>query len=224
MQAVSILGTLREVRGVVSDRRDLRTVAEDGEPAAAYAHEWVCHLVDLCLVGIPLPPLDRTPPPEADRVVADEMEDMYGWGAQRATDGGWDPDAVDADIDDWSGPVEYHADERLRQVDGTRVIPLRHEGPAAANWYVLFDLLPTYLTAVATDCRTLAERNRIDDSPSVADEWDSIGDLLGALGSTIDHNTSMARWVHVPDRETVDSALETRSMASELTKQTRNLR
>ncbi|WP_459877490.1 hypothetical protein [Halorubrum gandharaense] len=208
----------------MSDRRTARTVAGDDGVAVHHCTEWVCHLVDLCVVGIPLPPLDRAPPSEADREIAVEMEELYGWtdGKRRLSDGGWN--RLEADLLDSDEPVSYQADDRLDDVAGERVIPLACEGSAAANWYVLFDLLPTYLTAVAADCRTLAERHRIDGSSSIATEWEDVGDLLTDLGSVIEYQTSVAKWIHVPDRDAVETARRTQSLADGLQNETRNLR
>lgn len=228
MHASSFLGTLGRARAVVSDRRAARTAEEHGAWAAvAAAHDAACDLVDLCTAGLPLPPLEHRPPTEADDAIADVLDDRYrelaGCGVR--TDGGdeWQPPGQSSERpDELSGP-EYAADRRLRTVDGHRVVPLRRTGPTAANWYVLCDVLPAYTAAVAADCRTLADRQRLGGSTVVGDEWAAVADLLSALSTFVERQTALARWIHVPDRETVETAEQARDVADRLTDETRDL-
>jgi len=229
VHASSFLGTLGRARAVVSDRRAARTAdTRDAWGAVAAVHDAVCDLVDLCTAGLPLPPLEHSPPSEADDAVADVLDECYRElsGREVCTGGGdeWQPLRQSFErLDELSEP-EYAADRRLQTVDGHRVVPLRRTGPAAANWYVLCDVLPAYTTAVATDCRTLADRQRLGGSTVAGDEWAAIADLLSALSTFVERQTALARWIHVPDRETVETAKRTREVADQLTDETRNLK
>lgn len=229
MHASSFLGTLGHARAVVSARRTAHS-ADDREvwTALAAANDAVCDLADLCTAGLPLPPLDHSPPPEADDAVADVLEDRYHElaGIELRTDGGdeWRlPGGPSGRLDGLSDQ-SYAADHRFRTVAGNRIVPLSRTGPAAANWYVLCDLLSTYATAVAVNCRTLADRQHIDGSPAAGDEWAGIADLLSALSTFVEQQATLARWIHLPDRETVERAQRAREVADELAAETRNLR
>lgn len=234
MQASSFLGTLGRARAVVSDRRAARSA--DGEvswAAVSAAHDAACELVDLCTAGLPLPPLEHSPPDDADDAVAAVLDDRYrelsggGLSTDGSGDGGdreWQPPGESFDQQDGQSGPDYAADRRLQTVDGHLVVPLRRSGPAAANWYVLCDVLPTYATAVAADCRTLADRQRLGGSTLVGDEWMGVVDLLSALSTFVESQTALARWAYVPDRETVETAKRARTVANQLTDETRNFR
>jgi hypothetical protein len=226
MRSSSFLGTLGRVRRVVGDCRSARATG-DGEAAwgaVGEAHGAVCDLVELCTAGLPLPPLDHSPPAEADDAVADVLDDQYrelGGGGALCTDGGTD-ESPERPAAESAG--RYAASRRLETVDGHRVVPLARTGPAAANWYVLCDVLPGYAAEVATGCRTLAERQRLGDGSVVGDEWAAVADLLGALVDVLDHHTAVARWAYVPDRETIVAAEDTAAFADQMTEETRNFR
>ncbi|WP_430505583.1 hypothetical protein [Haloparvum sp. PAK95] len=229
MQACSFLGTLGRARVVVSDRREVRAV--DGDAAwdpVADVHDSVRDLVDLCTAGLPLPPLDHSPPSEADDAVAAILEDRYRELSDRevCTDGGgeWDPDEDTSEPTDDPPGTQYDVYRRIDTVDGEPVVPLRRTGPTAANWYVLGDVLPSYASAVAADCRTLADRQRLCGSPAVGKEWTAVADLLSAVASFVDYQSALARWIHVPDRDSVVAADQARDVADRLTNETRNLR
>jgi hypothetical protein len=226
VQAKSFLGTLGRARRVVSDARDARATDADGASwaAAGETHNAVCDLVELCTAGLPLPRLDHSPPAEADDAVASVLDDRYREFARGSlcTDGGTD----------WDGPERpesesaetYATDRRIETVDGHRVVPLARAGPAAANWYVLCDVLPDYAEAVATGCRTLAERQRVGGTSILGDEWAATADLLGALVDVLDYHTSVARWAYVPDRRTVMAAEDAAAFADQITDETKNFR
>lgn len=229
MHASSFLGTLGHARAVVSARRTAHSAADrEVWTALAAAHDAVCDLADLCTAGLPLPPLDHSPPPEADDAVAEVLEHRYRELAEIGllTDGGdgWQPPTDQYGSSDGLPGNSYTVDHRLRNVAGNRVVPLSRTGPAAANWYVLCDLLSTYATALAVDCRTLADRQRIDGSPAAGEEWTGIADLLSALSTFVEHQATLARWIHLPDRETVETAQRAREIADELATETGNLR
>lgn len=224
MRASSFLGTLGRAHAVVRERRAARTLGDERASWSAVAdvHEATCDLVDLTTAGLPLPPLDRQPPADADEAVASVLEERYeefaGDSEPAATDGGdWRSAAVD------DTPTAYTADDRVDTVNGHTVVPLARDGPAAANWYVLGDVLSNRAAGVATDCRTLADRHRLAGSTAVGDEWAATADLLSAVAACVDHHAALARWVHVPDRETVEGARRARRAASQLNDETRNL-
>lgn len=223
MQSNSFLGTLGRARRVVSDCRDARAASEDAAAWAAVgtAHRAVCDLVELCTAGLPLPPLDHSPPAEADDVVAGVLDDKYREFADR-------PRCPDRGTENRSperpGGDKYAADRRVETFDGEPIVPLARAGPAAANWYVLCDVLSGYATEVATGCRTLADRQRLAGDSAVGDEWVAIADLLGALVDVLDYHTSVARWAYVPNRETVVAAGDAAEFADQLTEETRNFR
>ncbi|CAP15397.1 hypothetical protein [Halobacterium salinarum] len=226
MQSRSFLGTLGRARRVVSDARDARATDADGASweAVGKAHNAVCDLVELCTAGLPLPPLDHSPPAEADDAVADVLDDRYREfpGEPICTDGGTDRDSPER-TESESAEL-YAADRRIETVDGGCVVPLARAGPAAANWYVLCDVLPDYAAAVATGCRTLAERQRLGGAGIVGDEWEATADLLGALVDVLDYHTSVARWAYVPNRRTVVAAEDAAAFADQITEETRNFR
>jgi len=228
VRAISFLGALGRVRAVVSDRRSVRTT-RDGSAArraAADAHAAACDLVDLTVAGMPLPILGVEPPEELDNRLADVMTGMIDCVAE--SESRLRPDGGDRD-DVPTGPgcgsiTSSEADEtgaasdteRVRTVGGHRVVPLSRGGPAAANWYVLCDVVASTAAAVATDCRTLADRHSVNGSGSVAGEWADVADLLSDLAALVDYHVSLARWVGVPGRETVVGADEVRSIAERL--------
>lgn len=229
MQAASFLGTLGRARAVVSDRRAARSTSREDPAWAAVndAHATACDLVDLCTASLPLPPLDRRPASSADEAVADVLADRYVElsdrdGRRLRTDGGRGSSSTDAST---TGPAtSYAAEDRIRSVAGRRIVPLSRTGPTAANWYVLGAVLPGYVADVAADCRTLANRQRLGGSLAVANEWEAVADLLASVADLVEYHTSLARWVTVPDRDTVEDATDVRTVAERLTDETMNTR
>lgn len=239
MYAVSFLGTLARVRTVVSDRRTAFSVQGERTSwtAVEAAHDAACHLVQLCVTGTPLPSLDRTPSEEADGRVADAMSEALDELAHEERparpDGGEpghdgddefaepEPASVREQSAEESTAAHYRVEDRLRTVDDYVLIPLERTGPAAANWYVLYELVASASAAAAVDCRTLVNRNRQQGNGEIADEWDSIATLLSDLASFVDYHVSVARWIHVPGSAVVEQAETTRILAERLNENTR---
>jgi hypothetical protein len=229
MQAASFLETLGQARAVVSDCRAARSASRDAAAWAAVndVHAAACDFVDLCTDSLPLPALNRRPASSADEAVADVLADRYEElsdqdSSRLRTDGGRNSSG-----DDESSPgsaTSYAAEDRIRTVAGRRIVPLSRTGPTAANWYVLGALLPGYVADVAADCRTLANRQRLGGSLAVATEWEAVADLLASVADLLEYHTSLARWVTVPDRDTVDHAVDIRTVAERLSGETMNTR
>lgn len=231
MHADSFLGALATVRAVVSHTRSERALcADEAIPRSVdEAHGAVCDLADLCVAGMPLPSLDRRPPEAADAEIAsvlearlDELVDDF---TSARCDGGQSDDHPLADRASVESPVtedvecvmtSYGAVDRSHAVDGHRVIPLPRTGPAAANWYVLCDVLASVSASVAADCRTLVDRHQLAGNGHAADAWAGVADLLSSVASFADYHVAVARWVRVPGRETVARAERTRTLAERL--------
>lgn len=229
MHAASFLGAVAAVRGVVSHSRAERALsADESSPAVDAAHDATCDLVDLCVAGTPLPPLDWRPTEESDATVASVLDAKLdelteNWTPIRC-DGGRPPEDDDSPVDAPSSSAEredhtvtsYAAAERVRDVDGRAVVPLARTGPAAANWYVLYDVLASAVASVAADCRTLVDRHQLQGNSDAAETWDGVADLLSAVASFADYHVAVARWVRVPGKETVEQATQTRTLAERL--------
>lgn len=212
----------------MSDRRSVRTTGDGSgaRRAVADAHAAACDLVDLTVAGLPLPTLEVEPPEELDDRLADVMAEMIDCVAESESrlrpdggdrdDGPTGPECGTLRSGGADGTTAAPDTERVRTVGGHRVVPLSRGGPAAANWYVLCDVVASTAVAVATDCRTLADRHSVNGSASVAGEWADVADLLSALAALVDYHVSLARWVDVPGRETVVGADEIRSIAERL--------
>lgn len=228
MYARSFLRPLGHARTIVSDCRAARSVDnDDAWKTVSTVHNAACDLVDLCAEAVPLPPLEHVPPEEADDVVGATIERQYTKLSSNITqmtnDGGNRGELVGVSLDGSASAVDADED-RVQSVDGRTFIPLKQSGPAAANWYVLYDILPVYSTAVATDCRILGERQSLEGETCVAEEWTAVANLLSDLSRLIEYHNAIARWIYFPDRETIEYAEHTHQVAIRLNGETKELR
>ncbi|SDY74108.1 hypothetical protein [Halopenitus persicus] len=220
MFAASFLGTLRHARDrTTGELRKRRYDDADDEAwhVVADALDAVCDLVDLCLLGVPLPTTDGVASRRDDEAIATILDQRFErdpWSDEQAA---VTPEDVEADVD--LDPTDPSVD-RIETVAETVIVPLSTAGPRAANWDVLFDRLVTHAVAVTAECRKLADRQRIDGATDLAAAWEGVAELLGDLASFIAFVRRAAAWTNEPDRETIDRSEAAFTAARTLTDET----
>lgn len=242
MYAVSFLGALGHIRGVVSDRRAARSMKSNQASWDAIddVHHAMCDFIDLWMAGLPLSGLSCEPPAHADEYVADAMTETISRVEQShsdvRTDGNGKSDhslAADShgrgdtrhtgeeEFFAADGREVYTVENRIERIDGNQLIPLGETGATAANWYILCDVVADVGSSMAVNCQILSDGHRQQGNKAVAEAWESVATFVRDISTFVDYHVSIARWVHVPGRNVVEQAENSRSLAEYLNKSVR---